>query len=160
MNLKKLVGVISLLLIIGLFNSSFCQDEGQVKLSVKEKSIKTAKGKNFNITLLAKVKSGWHINSNKPNDDFLIPSSVSVNGKGLTLLNVSYPAAKEKKLSFSEKPVSIYEGEFPLALTLKSDKKVRSGKQTIELKFDYQACNDKTCMAPASVSIKTDIIIK
>lgn len=49
---------------------SFAQNQDVVNISVVEKSLKVVQGEQFSVTLSLTVKPTWHINSNRPNDDF------------------------------------------------------------------------------------------
>ncbi|MBP9120495.1 MAG: hypothetical protein KBF59_06480, partial [Ignavibacterium sp.] len=69
---------IIIFLIMGL--QSFAQNQDVVNISVVEKSLKFVQGEQFSITLSITVKPTWHINSNRPNDDFLIPSEITAKG--------------------------------------------------------------------------------
>jgi len=153
---KKIAG---LSLIISLFLSlqSFAQNQDIVKISVVEKSLKVIQGENVVVTLSIVVNSTWHINSNKPNDDFLIPSEISAKGNGVKLIGVKYPKAHELKLSFSEELVSVYEATSNAKLTFKASPDAPTGKQKILVTLDYQACNDVSCMPPNSTTTEFEI---
>ena len=42
-------------------------------------------GEPISVNLSIIVNPTWHINSNKPNDDFLIPSEITAKGSGVKL---------------------------------------------------------------------------
>ena len=117
------------------------------------------KGQQFTIDLAAKINSSWHINSNKPNDEFLIPTVVSAKGKGIKLVKIKYPKPHDIKLSFSESPVSVFEGETKIGLTFQVLESAAVGKQQIEVILDYQACNDVSCLPPNSTSTQFEVNI-
>ena len=109
-------------------------------------------GSQFKILINANIKESWHINSNKPNDEFLIASKVTAKSEAVTLTSIIYPQPKELKLEFSEKPVSVYGGDIKIELTFTANKNIASGKYIVPIQLSYQACNDKTCMPPTEVS--------
>ncbi|HQF43971.1 MAG TPA: protein-disulfide reductase DsbD, partial [Ignavibacteriaceae bacterium] len=133
---------------------NFAQGNDVVKLSVKEPSIKVEQGKEFNVDLGLAIDNGWHINSQKPHDDFLIPSEITAKGNGIKLTKVKYPKAHDIKLAFSEAPLSVYEGSVVAGLILRADKNAPVGNQKVNITLDYQACNDMSCMPPTDVSIE------
>lgn len=137
---------ISRLLFIALWfilpQNIISQTEEIAKISVENKLLKVKQGEQVTVELTLSVQSGWHINSNKPNDDFLIPSVISAKADGIKLINIKYPQAQELKLSFSEEPVSVYEGIATAKLTLQAGKDIKVGKQNIIVILEYQACND------------------
>ena len=146
---------IIIFLIMGL--QSFAKNQDVVDISVVEKSLKIVQGEQFSITLSITVMPTWHINSNRPNDDFLIPSEITAKGNGIKLIGVKYPKAHELKLSFSEELVSVYEATSNAKLTFKVGPDAPAGKQKVLITLDYQACNDVSCMPPNAISIEYEI---
>jgi thiol:disulfide interchange protein DsbD len=153
---KKIIGlslIISLILSLNLF----AQNQDIVKIAVIEKSLKVIQGEQFSLSLSIAVNPTWHINSNKPNDDFLIPSEISAKGNGLKLIGVKYPKAHELKLSFSEELVSVYEATSNAKLTFGTSQDAPIGKQKIIVTLDYQACNDVSCLPPNATITEFEI---
>ena len=69
-------------------------------------------GQPFRLALVATIASGWHVNSNKPSEDYLIPTEAAlVPLEGLSFGVPVYPAHREKKLPFSDKPLALFDGE-------------------------------------------------
>lgn len=154
-------------IILSFFSNVIVSQPQVVKISLEKNKITAVPGEEFKIILNALVDNTWHINSNKPNDEFLIPSIVTAKGNSIKLVKVKYPQAHEINFSFSDKPVSVYEGNIKFELTLVLDKSATSGKQNIEVKLNYQACNDQSCLPPNSVAtdfemeiLKTDKSVK
>ncbi len=117
-------------------------------------------GSEFRIALQVKIKDTWHINSNKPNEDFLIPSEISLAGRdAFKIIQTSYPAAKEYKFSFSETPLSVWENEIYIGALVKADEKISPGKYKLVVNLDYQACNNQSCLAPTNITDTIEIEI-
>jgi thiol:disulfide interchange protein DsbD len=149
--------ILFFLVFTSLFNNAFCQTEDIVSIAITDQQIKVVQGEQIVINLSINVKSGWHINSNKPNDDFLIPSEITAIESGVKLTEVRYPVAKNIKLAFSDELVSVYEGTTTAKLSFKADQAAKIGNQKIVLTLDYQACNDNSCLAPNSTSTEFEI---
>lgn len=130
-----------------------------VKVSTEKKEYKFAAGESFNINLQAKIDEGWHINSHKPNDEFLIPSEVVVEGKGIKSYSVKYPNAKNIKLAISESLVSVYEKTENFVITITTDKNLSVGKKSFVIKLNYQACNNESCLPPNTASTNLEVEI-
>jgi thiol:disulfide interchange protein DsbD len=128
-----------------------------VKIKLSQNNWKVDGGSQFKIVLNTSIKELWHINSNKPNDEFLIASKVSAQNEAVTLTSINYPQPKELKLEFSEKPVSVFSGDIKIELSFTVNKNTASGKYTVPVKLSYQACNDQTCMPPTDVSEKLTV---
>ncbi len=106
-------------------------------------------GSEVKATVKVTVNPTWHINSNKPNDDFLIPSKLEISSpEKIKLVKVVYPKGEELKFDFSEKPLSVYENEVTFGALLKIPAEIKSGTHKIIFTLEYQACNNKTCMPP------------
>ena len=142
-------------LIINLI--SLPQSQDVASISVIDKSVKVAQGEKFSISLAITVSPTWHINSNKPNDDFLIPSELTARGNGLKLIAVNYPKSHELKLSFSEELVSVYEATSNAKLTFSISQDAPLGKQKVLIKLDYQACNDVSCLPPNETNSEFEV---
>jgi thiol:disulfide interchange protein DsbD len=124
-----------------------------VKIKVSKNIDKVAPASDFGITIKVKIDSLWHINSNKPYDDFLIPSSLSINKtSGFVLTKINYPAPDDRKLSFSDKPVSVFEKNITITAVVKSSASLKPGTYKIPVILNYQSCNDKSCLPPNSAS--------
>jgi len=155
MNYRKYFGIVFLLITQFVYAQIGQSDIVTIKLS--QPTWKVDAGNQFKIVLNASIKESWHINSNKPNDEFLIASKVTAKSDAITLTSINYPQPKELKLEFSEKPVSVYSGDIKIELTFTANKNTPSGKYTIPVKLSYQACNDQTCMPPTEVSEKLNL---
>jgi len=153
----RFVGYLLFFIVLSFQQIIFAQGSDVVKIAVKESSVKVSQGDEFKTTLEITIDQTWHINSQKPNDDFLIPSEITAKGNGVKLIKVIYPEAHNIKLAFSEELVSVYEGTASAKLTFRVDKNAPAGKQKVQVTLDYQACNDMTCMPPNDVAAEFEI---
>ncbi|MFH1196317.1 MAG: cytochrome c biogenesis protein CcdA [bacterium] len=152
-------------IIAGLFiflniNAQVGMVEELVQVLVYKSYDKVQSGGEFKLAVKALVDDGWHINSNKPNEDYLIATAAKFSSS--TKFNFGkliYPRAKEINFSFSDKPVSVFEGEILIGSLVKVPKDIQPGKYKIKVTFDYQACNDVSCMAPVTVEKEIDLEI-
>jgi thiol:disulfide interchange protein DsbD len=149
MSTKKIFTVL-LLFIAQLTFAQFGVDQQIVNIKLISGQDKVHPGTLLKVALQAKVQEGWHINSNKPNDVFLIPSKVVSVDERFPLAKIVFPGAKDINLGFSDKPVSVFEGEVLIGLLINIDKSLPFGEYKIPVQFKYQACNDQSCMPPAS----------
>jgi thiol:disulfide interchange protein DsbD len=111
-------------------------------------------GKAFRLAVVAEVKPGWHVNSHKPKEDFLIPTEVKVKpSPGLTLSAVAYPKDVERKFAFSEQKLAVYEGRTVFVVPGTVDAAAAPGPRTIAAVLSYQPCNDNQCLPPAELTV-------
>ena len=107
------------------------------------------------LRLTATIASGWHVNSHKPSEEYLIATAAHLDPQpGVTFGEPAYPEGVAKKFSFSETALSVYETSFTIQVPVLWD--VAKPPSAISGKLDYQACNDKSCMAPTSVAFRAD----
>jgi thiol:disulfide interchange protein DsbD len=124
-----------------------------VDIQAYKNTDKSAQGSELKIALHVGIDETWHINSNNPKDEFLIPTDLEINSNdGIVLTNVIYPKAEDLMFSFSDKPVSVYEGEVFISASLIIPGSVEPGNYPVEIILNYQACNDATCMPPSAIS--------
>jgi thiol:disulfide interchange protein DsbD len=120
---------------------------------------KVFSGDDLKFAVKLDIKKDWHINSNKPNEDYLIPVSLSLTGSNFTLGKINYPSARSISLSFTDKPLSVFEGKAVIYGKISSDKNLKPGIYPVVITLNYQACNNSSCLPPSSVSdtIKVEI---
>ncbi len=100
------------------------------------------------------VRSGYHVNSNSPNEDYLIPLGLRWESGPLAADGVTYPKPEEKNYGFSPKPVSVFTGQFEVVTRFKVDASAPAGPGVLIGKLRYQACSDNTCYRPATLEIR------
>ena len=150
------------LFILGIINPVYSfggreQNTGLVKIELIKGSDKVHPDSRLMVAVKVKIEKGWHINSDKPNEDFLIGTKISsLNGK-FPLAKTVFPKGKEISLGFSDKPVSVFQDEIVIGLLVNIDAALPAGNYKIELELSYQACNDQTCMPPAAVKDTLEI---
>ena len=146
--------VFVLFALFGFIFSTFAQpnfDEELVAIKSYLSFDKVHAGSELKFALKGKIADTWHINSNKPNDDFLIPTTIELKHSDFALENIIYPKAKEYQFGFSDKPVAVYEGDITIAGIIRIPENAQVNSYIIPIVFTYQACDDATCMAPVSI---------
>src|SRR5262245_33576887 len=92
-----------------------------VKVSFGESVYKIKRGGSAQIAVIIQVDEGYHINSNRPAEKFLIPTRLKLEPlTGLSPSAVIYPKATLQKFEFSAKPLSVFEGKAVLKLTARA----------------------------------------
>jgi thiol:disulfide interchange protein DsbD len=133
-----------------LINAQFGADI--VKLDLMQNYDSLYAGMQLKVQFKLVMGNEWHINSVKPNEDFLIPFKLTLlNDKDFKLLEVQYPKAKDIKFSFSDKPVSVYENNSIITAVVEIPADKKSGNYSLNFDFGYQACNNASCMPPNNI---------
>ena len=130
-----------------------------VTFSTEPLVIKAAGSGEIPITL--KIHSPFHVNANPPSEQNLIPTSLEFETKnGLMIEKPVYPAGETKKFGFSEKPLSVYEGEVIIKLPVKAAADAQKGAQTLNGKLKFQPCDDKVCYRPQTKDVSFNVTIE
>jgi hypothetical protein len=94
----------------------------------------------------------WHINSNQPLQDSLIATEITnLDTQNWTIENSTYPQGELAKLGFSKDQISIYKDQAKIGLKLKQHSKTY---MTPTLLLTLQACSDKVCLPPTTMTLK------
>jgi DsbC/DsbD-like thiol-disulfide interchange protein len=100
------------------------------------------------------VDPGFHVNSNKPNEEYLIPLKVTWKSTGaLQAGELVYPKPAQEKYDFTEKPLSVFSGKFAVIANFKVAPDAPAGPGVAVGQLRYQACSDKMCFPPKNVEI-------
>lgn len=123
-------------------------------------SYKIKAGQSAQIEIIIEIDAGYHINSNRPAEEFLIGTSLKLEKlAGVTATRVIYPKAKLQKFEFATKPMSVYEGKTSLKFTARALATAAEGSHTLKGKLTVQACNDQQCLRPATLDVSVPIEI-
>ena len=112
-------------------------------------------GQTFEAAVVMEISSGFHMNSHKPSEDYLIPTTVTATPPpGIKVVDTVYPEGEMKKFTFSpNKPLNVYTGSVTLQLKLEADPRAATGEMSIPVTLRYQACNDTACLPPVKVPV-------
>jgi len=107
------------------------------------------------------VRPGFHVNSNTPTDEYLIPLKLTWTSAGaLEGGSVTYPKPSLEKYEFAEKPLSVFTGDFELVTDFKVAANAPAGPGAAVGKLRYQACNDKMCLPPKNIEVKVPLLVE
>lgn len=131
-------------------NAQFGFDASYVKTRVFSSFDKVQPNSEIKIAVEIEIDKEYHINSNTPKDDFLIPTELLIKSSDVSVISISYPEAHDVTFSFSDESVSVYDGINFIGAILKVSESAKIGIIKIPIEVSYQACNDASCMAPTS----------
>ena len=154
MSISKRIFVLAFILLISeSVYPQFGKPLNLVKIKAYQSFDKVIAGTEYKIGVKVNIDPKWHINSNKPYEDFLIPSVLSIDtAAGFSITKIKYPKSLDRKLSFSDKPLSVFENEIYVGALVKAPANIKPGTYKLAVTFEYQSCDDKTCLPPNSVS--------
>lgn len=108
--------------------------------------------------LRVEVLNGFHVNSDKPKDEFLIPLRLTWTGGPLEAKSITYPKPEEVKVGADL--LNVFTGAFEIKTEFYSPATAPSGSSSMTGKLRYQACNSSMCFRPATIDIKVPVTIE
>lgn len=123
-------------------------------------TVKAKKGGEVTVTVKATLPAGYHANSNKPSESYLIPLTLKWTAGPLQMDAVTYPKAEMEKYSFSEKPLSVVTGEFAITTKFKVPADAQNGPAGQTGTLRYQACDNKACYPPKNVPVSLTVSVE
>ncbi|MFK7778294.1 MAG: protein-disulfide reductase DsbD family protein, partial [Gimesia sp.] len=112
-------------------------------------------GKTCQVAIVLSIEKGWHINSNPASIDFLVPTTFTIKSiQNVKLSNIKYPAGHAFEVAGFDQPIQVYEKQAIVRGILTIPANSAGNAELLELNVKYQACNDKTCIRPTTVSLK------
>src|SRR5258708_12150271 len=105
------------------------------------------------------LRPGYHVNSNTPSDEYLIPLRLTWNPGPLEAAGFAFPQPRMEKYSFSEKPLSVFTGDFQIVTHFKAPANATPGPATLTGKLRYQACNNSMSPPPTTLPASPHVSI-
>lgn len=158
-----LVRLFWILVVVGVLSSSaLAQGSAKVvKVRSGESVYKIKRGGAVQLAVIIEVDDGYHINSSRPAEKYLIPTVLKLERMaGLTTSAVTYPKAKMEKFEFSKKPLSVFEGKSVLRFTARVLPSLAPGSQTLKGKLTVQACNNQLCLRPQTIDVSIPLQVE
>jgi hypothetical protein len=117
------------------------------------------RGKATNIELRFHVNSGFHINSNAPKAEYLIPTTLKLDvPTDIVVGKITYPLGDEMSFAFApDEKLNVYSGEFHLSVQVRPLVGMLPGKYEIRGRLKYQACDNAACYPPKQLPVDFQI---
>jgi Disulphide bond corrector protein DsbC len=144
----------------GLLYLPSAQPQGNILTIEPPQAVPAKRGSTVQAKVKVSLQSGFHVNSNTPSDEYLIPLKLTWTPGPLESPTVSYPKAQMEKYEFSDKPLSVFTGNFELNTTFKVPANATVGPSIMAGKLRYQACNYKACFPPKTMDVKLPVQVQ
>ncbi len=111
------------------------------------------------VNLNFRVGHNFHINSNTPKSEFLIPTTLRMDlPTDIVLGKIAYPAGQDVSFPFSpDEALSVYTGDFTIAVAVHPMHSVVPGKYIMHGVLRYQACDNAQCFPPKTLPVSFDV---
>jgi Disulphide bond corrector protein DsbC len=150
--------VLALLSVQAIAQESFSRKAPSVTMSpVPIESV--TRGKAGSVGLRFRVASGFHINSNTPKQDYLIPTVLKLDAPtDIIVGRITYPPGVEASLPFApDDKLSVYTGPFDLSVSVRPLVSVLPGKYSFRGELKYQACDNAACYPPKKLPVEFEV---
>ncbi len=116
-------------------------------------------GKSGPVELRFRVAPGFHINSNTPKSEFLIPTVLKLDAPtDIVIGKVTYPQGEELSFPFAPaEKLSVYSGTFEIGVMVRPLHDVIPTKYMIHGQLRYQACDKAACYPPKKLPVQFEV---
>ena len=123
--------------------------------------VKIAAGKSTTVELPFRVTRGYHINSNKPTSELLVPTVLSVKPPtDIAVAKLTYPAGEDRSFPFAPgDKLNVYTGDFTVTGLVRAARTMPPGTYRVRGTLKYQACDDRACYPPGQLPVAFDVRI-
>jgi hypothetical protein len=157
--LERLCGL--LFVVVGIAILGAAQIQGKApSLTVAPIELVTAqRAQQTIVNLNFRVPPGYHINSNTPKSEFLIPTALKMDlPTDIILGKIEYPPGEDASFPFSpDEKLSVYSGDFTIALAVHPLHSVVPGKYEMRGALRYQACDNAACYPPKNLPVSFEV---
>lgn len=130
---------------------SLAQGSGHLQAGAPQKII-GKRGDTVQTKIPVTIDPGFHVNSNKPTEEFLIPLGLTWTSTGaLEPGAVVYPKASTEDVAGQK--LLVFTGKFDLIANFKVAANASAGPGSAVGKLKYQACNNNTCFPPKTIGV-------
>jgi suppressor for copper-sensitivity B len=117
-------------------------------------------GETARIAAKVTVEDGWHVNSNTPTFDYLIPTKLDLElPAGWPDEAVRYPKHEMQTFAFADQPLAVYDGDFVILAEVKLPADAARGSVPVQAALRYQACNDSQCLPPVTTDATVSLTV-
>ena len=117
-------------------------------------------GTTHRVALQARLDPGFHVNSNAPLEDFLIPTVLTLDPpEGIELSAVAWPDPITLSQQGADQPLVVFEEEFVIGAGLSLGPALSVGTYVVPGTLRYQACDETMCYLPATADLSFEVTV-
>jgi thiol:disulfide interchange protein DsbD len=153
--IRPSLAILLLFLPANFFATTLPQSAPDIGVNARLASDKVRKGGRVQGTVVMDIPSGYHINSNRPLEKYLIASQLQFEAPaGVRVGPIVFPRAVLRALKFSKSKVSVFEGHTTIRFSVTVPASFKSNSVELKGRLRYQACNDDVCFPPKTTEVK------
>src|SRR5215471_17343012 len=145
----------------GLLAQETFAPRGQTVSVAPVQLVTVAQGKSAVVPISFRVASGYHINSNRPKSEYLIPTVLKLDATtDIAVTGTKYPEGKDMSFAFApDEKLNVYTGDFSVGVRVHPLRDVQVGKYAVRGTLKYQACDNTACYPPKQLPVMFDVKI-
>ena len=116
-------------------------------------------GQQATLTVDLELWPGWHVNAERPLQDYLVPTAVrlAASDRGWRIERMAYPAPRETRLGFQPEKLALYEGSARIEALLQETGGQGGALPWLPVEVRLQACSDQICLAPETLVLNVPV---
>jgi thioredoxin:protein disulfide reductase len=114
-------------------------------------------GSTFHAAIQFRVGNHFHVQSNKPADEYTIPTQLAVAAPAGIKMEIVYPKSVPFTVAGFDAPVMVFDANFAIGIAFEIGANVAPGTYSITATLDYQACDNSICLQPSTLELKSEI---
>ncbi|HXM67447.1 MAG TPA: protein-disulfide reductase DsbD domain-containing protein, partial [Candidatus Acidoferrum sp.] len=156
---RKLTPLSFILLACASFSSAQTPGKAPTLTVAPVPLVTTQRTKQTTVEINFRVPPGYHVNSNTPKSEFLIPTTLRIEvPTDIILGKTEYPAGKDMTFPFSpDEKLNVYSGDFTIAVGVHPLRSVVPGKYAMHGTLRYQACDNAACYPPKNLPVSFEV---
>jgi hypothetical protein len=112
------------------------------------------RGGSVQATVVMDIPSGYHVNSNRPLEKFLVATQLQIEAPGGVRVGpVTYPRAVMRSFKFSKNKMAVYEGRATMRVNVSVPAKFSGNSADLKARLRFQSCNEEACFPPQTKEI-------
>ena len=134
------------------------QPPSPIELHFVSESEAAHAGSTHRIAIEARLDAGFHVNSNEPLEETLIPTQLTLSPpEGIRLDGIAWPESFLFEVAGDQ--LAVFEEEFVIGATLTLADDVAVGDYVVPGTLRYQACDDTICYFPTSAPVEFNLSV-
>ncbi|MBI4180061.1 thioredoxin family protein [bacterium] len=154
------IALVGLALLWSVLSAGAAQVPAEVVKFLSPPSVTGAPGSAVSVAVPARIADGWHINSDKPIQEYLLPTTLTFEAQeGFVIGEVQYPPAVQKAVALEGAPVALWMGQISFRAQVDIAPSVPPGLRELRGSLRYQACDDEKCLPPRTAEIRVPVTV-
>jgi thiol:disulfide interchange protein DsbD len=133
---------------------------GVAQLALTPATLDVQPGRSARAAISVRLPEGFHMNSDKPREENLIPITVSMEAvPAVAGATAAFPESLDLKQEGSALPLRVFEREFAIGLQVNVAADAAAGTHKLPLRVRYQACDEKQCYLPVTAPLELNLSV-